>query len=123
MSRGMSDAAFMRAAARFLERLAAKDAFVEADRARRKVRAEQAPPKDERPRCGARCRDGHACRARVVVTRNELGGVVVRSRCRMHGGLSTGARTAEGKARLREAGRRGAAERWRRWREARGTAE
>lgn len=114
MGRTMSDAAFVRAAGRFLERIA----FVEADRARRLVRAEQAPPKVERPRCGAKCRDGHACRAPVAVTRNELGRVVVRSRCRMHGGLSTGARTAEGKARLREAGRRGAAERWRRWREA-----
>ena len=33
-------------------------------------------------------------------------------RCRMHGGLSTGARTPEGRARLREAGRKGAAIRW-----------
>lgn len=40
--------------------------------------------------CGARCRDGHACRAPVVRGRR---------RCRRHGGASTGPRTVEGKAR------------------------
>ncbi len=40
--------------------------------------------------CGARCRDGHACRAPVVRGRR---------RCRRHGGASTGPRTDEGRAR------------------------
>lgn len=38
-------------------------------------------PKPLRPFCGAKCRDGHACLARVVPGKR---------RCRMHGGLSTG---------------------------------
>lgn len=40
--------------------------------------------------CGARCRDGHACRAPRVRDRR---------RCKLHGGLSTGPRTDEGRAR------------------------
>lgn len=52
-----------------------------------------------RPECGARCRDGHACRARVVWSRSDDGAPVEAARCRMHGGLSTGPRTAEGRAR------------------------
>lgn len=43
-------------------------------------------PRSERPPCGARCRDGHACRAKAVP-----GG----ARCRVHGGLSTGPRAAK----------------------------
>lgn len=67
-------------------------------------------PKRERPRCGARCRTGAPCRAPAVwdAESNEPRN----GRCRMHGGLSTGARTEEGRARLREAGRRGALARW-----------
>jgi hypothetical protein len=77
-----------------------------------------------RPRCGARCRSkgGAPCGAPVVVRIVGLADGrrvrVVARRCRIHGGLSTGARTPEGRERLREAGRRGAIERWRRWREA-----
>lgn len=41
-------------------------------------------------RCHARCRDGHACRAPAVKGRR---------RCKLHGGLSTGPRTPEGKVR------------------------
>lgn len=44
---------------------------------------------ERRRRCGARCRDGHACRAPA----NGRGG-----RCKLHGGRSTGPRTAEGRA-------------------------
>lgn len=40
--------------------------------------------------CGARCRDGHRCNAPGV----GRGG-----RCKLHGGASTGPKTAEGKAR------------------------
>jgi hypothetical protein len=50
-------------------------------------------PKAERPVCGARCREGHLCQARAVVGR---------SRCRLQGGLSTGAKTAEGRQRIAE---------------------
>ncbi|MCK8788077.1 hypothetical protein M0638_27350 [Roseomonas sp. NAR14] len=48
------------------------------------------------PRCGARCRDGHAC----------LGPGMRNGRCRMHGGKSTGARTAAGLERCRSAPRK-----------------
>ena len=58
-------------------------------------------PHRKRPRCGARNRRGEPCAVRV-----EHG----RRRCRFHGGLSTGPRTVEGRARIAEAQRR----RWRR---------
>ena len=45
------------------------------------------------PRCGARTRAGCACQAPAM--RN--------GRCRMHGGAATGARTADGIARIRTA--------------------
>ncbi len=45
------------------------------------------------PRCGARTRSGIACKGPAM--RN--------GRCRMHGGASTGPRTAEGLARIRKA--------------------
>jgi hypothetical protein len=45
----------------------------------------------DRPRCGARTRKGVPCLVMV-----EPG----KRRCRFHGGLSTGPRTAEGKARI-----------------------
>jgi hypothetical protein len=54
-------------------------------------------PKGERPTCAARTRQGFTCRAKVVPGKR---------RCRLHGGLSTGAKTAEGKARQREGYRR-----------------
>jgi hypothetical protein len=57
----------------------------------------------DRPRCVARTRAGEPCLVRV-----EPG----KRRCRFHGGLSTGPRTAEGKARIAAAQRR----RWRTWR-------
>jgi hypothetical protein len=84
-------------------------------------RSRRRPSKRKRPRCLARCRSrgGAPCRARVVVDRWPDGRVRIRDRCRLHGGLSTGATSLAGRARLREAGRRGALERWRRWRERR----
>ena len=54
-------------------------------------------PKRLHPRCGARTRTGRPCLARAVWDR-----VRDRSRsgrCRFHGGLSTGPKTPEGKAR------------------------
>ncbi|WP_176562700.1 HGGxSTG domain-containing protein [Paracoccus liaowanqingii] len=60
-----------------------------------------------RVRCGAKTRKGTACRMK-----SEPG----KRRCKFHGGKSTGARTAEGKARIAEAQRR----RWAKWRLKRG---
>jgi hypothetical protein len=57
----------------------------------------------DRPRCGAKTRKGTPCLVRV-----EAG----KRRCRFHGGLSTGPRTPEGKARIAAAQRR----RWAEWR-------
>lgn len=71
-------------------------------------------PKHERPKCGARCRskDGAPCEARAVW--DDERNAPRNGRCRMHGGLSTGARSPEGRARCKENGRRGAEARWRR---------
>ena len=63
-----------------------------------------------RVRCGARTRKGTPCRCK-----SEPG----KKRCKFHGGLSTGARTPEGKARIAEAQRR----RWARWRAEQGLPE
>lgn len=49
------------------------------------------------PRCGARTRSGAPCQAAGIGRGN---------RCKNHGGMSTGARTPEGKAKAREMGRR-----------------
>src|SRR5215203_7129006 len=48
------------------------------------------------PRCGAKRRDGAACRAPAMAN----------GRCRFHGGKSTGPRTADGAERARQAGLR-----------------
>jgi hypothetical protein len=47
-------------------------------------------------RCGARTRRGTACKR--PAERNPTTGT--RSRCRLHGGLSSGPKTAEGRARI-----------------------
>lgn len=54
-------------------------------------------PKEQRPFCGARTRSGQPCKARAVFGME---------RCRMHGGLSTGPKTLEGRARIAESNRR-----------------
>src|SRR5688572_19493832 len=51
--------------------------------------------KDELPICGARCRDGHSCQAKAAW--NAYKTAPCNGRCRIHGGLSTGPRTPEGK--------------------------
>ena len=51
------------------------------------------PLADAAPRCGARTRAGTPCKAPAMPA----------GRCRMHGGLSTGPRTAEGLERIRAA--------------------
>ncbi len=63
-----------------------------------------------RPTCGARCRDGHACEAPAV--RCASTGAARNGRCRMHGGLSTGPRTVEGRARVAAATRAANVARW-----------
>lgn len=52
--------------------------------------------------CGAKTRQGNPCRAKSEPGRN---------RCRFHGGLSTGPKTAAGLARIAEAQRK----RWAAW--------
>jgi DNA-binding XRE family transcriptional regulator len=59
------------------------------------------PPCPKRVICGAKTRKGMPCRAK-----SEPG----RRRCKFHGGMSTGPKTPEGKARIAEAQRR----RWQR---------
>ena len=71
--------------------------------------------KKNRPLCGAKCRDGHSCKAQIVV--NPKTGEPINGRCRMHGGLSTGAKTEEGKDKIREGSRRGMLAYWAKKRE------
>jgi hypothetical protein len=59
-------------------------------------------PKRERPLCGARSRRGTECQRRALDN----------GRCRNHGGLSTGPKTAAGRQRISEGQRR----RWADWR-------
>ncbi|MEX5579145.1 HGGxSTG domain-containing protein [Pseudophaeobacter sp. A-200-2] len=54
-------------------------------------------PTAARPRCGAKNRKGSHCKLPV-----EPG----KRRCRLHGGASTGPKTAEGRARIAEAQRK-----------------
>jgi hypothetical protein len=67
-------------------------------------------PRPLRPKCGAKCRDGHPCKAPAVW--NVFTNRPRNGRCRMHGGLSTGPKTPEGKQRTLEALRAG----WLKWR-------
>ena len=60
-------------------------------------------PRKSRPACGARTRTGTPCRMKI-----EPG----KRRCRLHGGLSTGPKTKEGRIRIAEAQRK----RWSAWR-------
>lgn len=66
------------------------------------------------PLCGARRRDGMPCQAPAMARRSDrpllVGGVSLGirrpGRCRMHGGTSTGPRTAEGRAAIAASNRR-----------------
>jgi len=64
-------------------------------------------PPHERPACGAKTRAGGSCRHPVIPGM---------TRCRYHGGKSTGPRTPEGKARIADAQRK----RWAKWRAVKG---
>lgn len=59
--------------------------------------------KRERPRCGAKCRDGTSCNAPPVW--NKRLDRALNGRCRMHGGLSNGPKTEEGRRRIGESNR------------------
>lgn len=48
-------------------------------------------PRKERPLCGAKARTGKPCQMRVEPSK---------AKCRLHGGLSTGPKTADGKSRI-----------------------
>lgn len=67
--------------------------------------------KKNRPLCGAKTRVGGSCKAKAVV---DKWGKPVNGRCRMHGGLSCGPRTEEGRQRSREAASRGMKAYWER---------
>jgi hypothetical protein len=58
---------------------------------------QSAPAKEKGPLCSARTRSGAPCQCRAVDSR---------ARCRLHGGLSTGPKTPEGRARIIESNRR-----------------
>lgn len=60
--------------------------------------------RDKRPQCGARTRAGGACLAPAVWDFDS--NAPRNGRCRMHGGLSTGPKTEEGRTRIRESNRR-----------------
>ncbi len=59
--------------------------------------------KQERPQCSARCRNGSLCEAPPVWDRRLDRSV--NGRCRMHGGLSTGPKSEEGRRRIAESNR------------------
>jgi len=50
--------------------------------------------------CGARTRRGSRCKCKAIETKRG------KMRCRLHGGLSTGPKTCEGRARIAEAQRK-----------------
>ena len=67
------------------------------------------PPLADGPTCGARTRSGQPCRGVPVADRRpalEQLHKPKRMRCRMHGGRSTGPRTAAGRAAIAESNRR-----------------
>lgn len=74
------------------------------NRKMRDFRVPARPPKSRRPRCGAMTRKGTPCQAPAVWLPGEP--APRNGRCRIHGGLSTGPKTSEGKARIAESNRR-----------------
>ena len=77
------------------------DEFVDQKIAKRLARQKPQPrktlPKYLRPQCEAKTRAGGKCKATPVW--DKTNNKPKNGRCRMHGGLSTGARTPEGKLR------------------------
>ena len=60
--------------------------------------------KKDRPKCGARTRTGTQCQSPSVW--DKANNKPRNGRCKLHGGLSTGARTAKGREAIRESNRR-----------------
>lgn len=81
--------------------LADVDKFVDEKIARKKASHSTKPAKGnfwtQRPKCGAKTRAGGKCQASVVW--DKVSNRPRNGRCRLHGGLSTGAKTPEGKRR------------------------
>lgn len=69
-----------------------------------RVRIGKRPAKQKRalPLCGAQCRDGHPCKARVCLKSDGS----VAKRCRLHGGASTGPKSTEGRQSIADSNRR-----------------
>jgi hypothetical protein len=70
--------------------------------ARVRIMKRPARPKSKRPLCGARCRSGAACKARVCERPDGKG---LAKRCALHGGKSTGPKTEAGRAAIAAANR------------------
>ena len=66
--------------------------------------------KRRRPRCGAKTRRGLPCQAPAVW--NKVNDRPANGRCKLHGGLSTGPKTDEGRRRSTQAARDGLKRYW-----------
>ena len=106
---GMDDPTSLRATADWFDRMG-DPRFARRQRNRADTlerfhsRRDPLTPKAERPRCGATTREGTPCRAPVAW--NATTNTPLNGRCRLHGGLSTGARTEEGREACRRSNRR-----------------
>lgn len=65
--------------------------------AKQKPKLRKTTPKFLRPQCDAKTRAGEKCKATPVWDKNN--NKPKNGRCRLHGGLSTGPKTRQGKAR------------------------
>ena len=68
-----------------------------------------------RPRCRAKTRRGSPCQAPAVW--NKVNDRPINGRCKLHGGLSTGPKTDEGRRRSAQASRDGLKRYWAQWRQ------
>lgn len=81
----------------FLVTFAVHNSAMNRARLRQLARLRERKAMAERPICGARCRDGHPCKRMTITDK---------TRCHCHGGLSTGPRSAAGRAAIAESNRR-----------------
>lgn len=81
----------------WLDRVSARRKAKHCPRPGQKVARHAAIPKWGRPLCGAKTRKGSPCQAPAVW--DKANNRPRNGRCRMHGGLSTGPKTPEGRAR------------------------
>ena len=59
--------------------------------------------KKDRPRCGAKCRSRNYAPCQALVVWDKKNDRPRNGRCRMHGGLSSGPKTEEGRKKISEA--------------------